>query len=117
MEDEVTDMIKNDESMLQNYRIISSIKGIGPVIAWMKIAYIGNFTSFTDARKYTVYVGVIPFEHTSGSSIKGRKRLSHIAHKELKNELNQAAKAAMTHESELNAYAERKLKDKAYHRY
>uniref|UniRef100_UPI00135764DE transposase n=1 Tax=Sphingobacterium composti TaxID=363260 RepID=UPI00135764DE len=62
-------------------------------------------------RKYAVYVGVIPFEHTSGSSIKGPKRVSHIAHKELKNELNQAA---MPHDSELNAYAERKLKDKAY---
>lgn len=114
VEDEVTDLIKNDDSMLQNYRIISSIKGIGPVNAWMTIAYTENFTSFTDARKYAVYVGVIPFEHTSGSSIKGPKRVSHIAHKELKNELNQAAKAAMPHDSELNAYAERKLKDKAY---
>ena len=100
--------------MLLNYRIISSIKGIGPVNAWMTIAYTENFTSFTDARKYAVFVGVIPFEHTSGTSIKGRKRVSHLAHKGLKNELNQAAKAAITHDPEIRAYAERKLKNKAY---
>jgi transposase len=114
LEQEIMGVIKNDESMFQNYRIISSIKGIGPINAWMTIAYTENFTSFTDARKYAVFVGVIPFEHTSGTSIKGRKRVSNLAHKGLKNELNQAAKAAITHDPEIRAYAERKLKNKAY---
>jgi transposase len=111
---EIMGVIKSDEVMLLNYRIISSIKGIGPVNAWMTIAYTENFTSFTDPRKYAVYVGVIPFEHTSGTSIKGRKRVSYLAHKELKNELNQAAKTAITHDLEIRTYAERKLKNKAY---
>ncbi|NOW99222.1 transposase [Mucilaginibacter sp. SG564] len=114
LEGEIMELIKSDEPMLLNYRIISSIKGIGPVNAWMTIAYTENFASFTDARKYAVFVGVIPFEHTSGTSIKGRKRVSHLAHKELKNELNQAAKTAITHDPEIRAYAERKLKNKAY---
>ena len=107
-------VIKSNEPMLLNYRIISSIKGIGPINAWMTIAYTENFASFTNPRKYAVYVGVIPFEHTSGTSIKGRKRVSYLAHKELKTELNQAAKTAITHDSEIRVYAERKLKNKAY---
>lgn len=114
LEQEIMEVIKSDEPMLLNYRIISSIKGIGPINAWMSIAYTENFTSFTDPRKYAVFVGVIPFEHTSGTSIKGRKRVSHLAHKGLKNELNQAAKAAIAHDPEIRAYAERKLKNKAY---
>jgi transposase len=114
LEQEIMDVIKSDEPMSLNYRIISSIKGIGPINAWMTIAYTENFTSFTDPRKYAVFVGVIPFEHTSGTSIKGRKRVSHLAHKGLKNELNQAAKAAITHDPEIRAYAERKLKNKCY---
>ena len=113
-EQEITELIKSDDSWLQSYRIISSIKGIGKINAWMTLAYTENFTSFTDARKYAVYVGVIPFEHTSGTSVRGRKRVSHLAHKELKQELNQAAKAAMTHDPETRVYAERKLKDKSY---
>jgi len=114
LEQQIAAMIKNDPEMLQNYRIITSIKGIGKINAWMTIAYTENFTSFPDGRTYAVYVGVVPFEHSSGTSIRKRKRVSHLAHRELKSELNQAAKAAITHDKELRAYAERKLKNKDY---
>ena len=114
IEQQITDVINSDEAFLLNYRIITSIKGIGKVNAWMTIAYTENFTSFTDGRRYAVYVGVVPFEHSSGTSIKGRKRVSHLAHKELKQELNQAAKTAIIHDPELRLYAERKLKTKCY---
>lgn len=114
LEQQITDLIKSDQAFLMNYRIINSIKGIGKVNAWMTIAYTENFTSFTNARKYAVFVGVVPFEHSSGTSIKGRKRVSHLAHKELKQELNQAAKCAVVHDPELRLYAERKLKNKCY---
>jgi transposase len=114
VEQEISKLIKSNESMLLNYRIITSIKGIGPINAWMTIAYTENFTAFPDARHYAVFVGVIPFEHTSGTSIKKRKRVSHMANKELKQELNQAAKTAIVHDPEIRGYAERKLKNKIY---
>jgi transposase len=114
VEDQIMELIKNDEQMYLNYRIITSIKGIGQVNGWMTIAYTENFTSFPDARHYAVYVGVIPFEHSSGTSIRGRRRTSNLAQKELKQELNQAAKTAMQHDPEIRAYAERKMKNKEY---
>jgi transposase len=114
VEQDIRELIKGDELMWQNYRIITSIKGIGEVNGWMTIAHTENFTSFPNARAYGVYVGVIPFGHTSGTSIKGRKRVSHLANKELKSELSQAAKAAITHDREMHDYAERKLKNKDY---
>jgi len=114
IESRIIGLITSEESMYLNYRILTSIKGIGPINAWMTIAYTENFTSFPDGRHYAVYVGVIPFEHTSGTSIKGRRRTSHLAQKELKQELNQAAKIAIQHDPELRAYAERKMKSKEY---
>ncbi|MNK99521.1 Transposase IS116/IS110/IS902 family protein [compost metagenome] len=114
LEMEIMDIVKRNEQMKENYKIITSIRGIGPVNACMTIAYTENFTSFADARKYAVYVGVIPFGRTSGTSIKGKPKVSHLAHKELKQELNQAAKTAMTHDPELRAYGERKQKTKCY---
>jgi transposase len=114
VEREIKELIQSNEELFKNYRIITSIKGIGEVNGWMTIAYTENFTSFTDARAYGVYVGVVPFGHDSGTSIKGRKRVSHLAQKELKSELNQAAKTAITHDPELRAYAQRKLKNKDY---
>jgi transposase len=114
VESRILELIKSDASMYLNYRIITSIKGIGPVNGWMTIAYTENFTSFPDGRHYAVYVGVIPFEHTSGTSKKGRRRTSNLAQKELKQELNQAAKIAIQHDPELKGYAESKLKHKEY---
>lgn len=114
IEQEIMEIIKSNESMWQNYRVITSIKGVGKINGWMTIAHTENFTSFTNPRQYAVFVGVIPFGHTSGTSIKGRKRVSHLAHKELKSELNQAAKTAIIHDSEIRAYAQRKLQKKIY---
>lgn len=114
LERQIRELVSNDEGMLGNYRILTSIKGIGDINAWMTIAYTENFSSFQDGRKYAVYVGVIPFEHTSGTSIRGRRRVSHLANKELKQELNQAAKSAIQHDPEIREYAERKLKNKPY---
>lgn len=114
VEKEITAIIKANEAMLLNYRIITSIKGIGKVNAWMTIAYTENFTSFPDGRTYAVYVGVLPFGHTSGTSIKRRTKVSKLANKELKQELNQAGKTAMRHDPEIRAYAERKLKNKCF---
>lgn len=114
LEREMMELIGGNAEMLQNYRIITSIRGIGMINGMMTIAYTENFRSFTDARKYAVYVGVVPFEHTSGTSIRGRSHVSHLAHKELKQELNQAAKTAMQHDPELRLYAQRKLEAKCY---
>jgi transposase len=107
-------VIEEDASLYSNYLLLKSIKGIGNVNAWMTIAYTENFTSFASARSYAVYVGVIPFDNSSGTSLRGRKKVSQIAHKELKQELNQAAKAAVQWDHELKAYAQRKLKNKHY---
>ena len=108
------EVIKDDDSIMTNYTIIKSIKGIGPINALMTIAYTENFTSFSNPRTYAVYVGVIPFDHSSGTSLKGRKRVSHLANKELKQELNQAAKTAIKWDKELSEYATRKLESKPY---
>jgi len=114
LEERITALIRSNASMWLNYRIITSIKGIGQVNGWMTIAYTENFTSFPDGRHYAVFVGVIPFEHSSGTSIRGRRRTSHLAHKELKQELNMAARTAIAHDPEIGAYADRKLKNKQY---
>lgn len=114
IESEITDIITSNKSMKFNYDLITSIKGIGQINTWMIITYTENFTSFTDGRKFAVYAGLMPFEHSSGTSIRGRTRVSHLANKEIKQELNQAAKVAVKYDSEIKAYAERKLINKAY---
>ena len=108
------EIVASDVNLNRNYKLITSIKGIGKVNALMTIAYTENFTSFSNPRSYAVYVGVVPFDYSSGTSIRGRKKISHIANKELKQELNQAAKSAMLYDKEMRAYGENKMKTKSY---
>jgi transposase len=107
-------IVNANEKIATNYKLITSIKGIGKVNGLMTIAYTENFTSFNNPRSYAVYVGVVPFDNTSGTSIKGKKKVSHIANKELKQELNQAARSALEWDKDMKIYGQRKLQTKCY---
>lgn len=61
------------------------------------------------AKKYACYVGVAPFPYRSGSSIKGRNRVSPLANKSIKTLLHLAALAAIKVKGELREYFLRKV--------
>lgn len=67
-----------------------------------------NFTRFSDARKLICYCGVAPFKHESGSSIRGKTRISHLANKKLKALLTSGAAAAVKWDPELKQKYEQK---------
>jgi transposase len=108
VEAEINKLINANETMNRTYKLITSIPGIGKVNGWMTIAYTNNFESFTDGRKYGAYCGVVPYEHLSGKSIKGKSRVSHMANKNIKADLDMAAKASVTHDPEMKAYYQRR---------
>ena len=104
LEAQIADIVKADKSMDQNYRLVQSIKGVGKVLALATIVKTQNFTRFTDARKFACFCGTAPFENTSGTSIKGRTRVSHLADKGMKTLLDLAAKSAIRYDAELKQY-------------
>lgn len=68
-------------------------------------------TRFSDVRKLICYCGVAPFEHSSGISIRGKTRVSHLANKKLKSLLTMAALSAIQHDPELKAKYDQKVKE------
>jgi transposase len=114
IETAINTLIESNTAFVKSFDLLCSVRGIGKINAWMTIAYTENFSAFKDARAYAVYVGVVPFEHSSGSSIRGKTRVSHMANKELKQELTQAARSAIQWDTETKLYAERKLGSKHY---
>lgn len=114
LDQELMVIINQNQALKTNYDLLVSIRGIGKINAMMTIAYTENFVCFINPRSYAVYVGVIPFEYSSGTSVRGRKQTSNIANKELKQELNQAARSAIQWDPELKQYAERKMQNKCY---
>jgi transposase len=107
-EADINELFSKDNAMNKNFELITSIPGIGKVNGWMTIAYTENFERFSNGRAYGAYIGVVPYEHRSGTSIKNKSRVSPIANKLLKADLSMAAKASVMHDPEMKLYYQRR---------
>ena len=110
-EKEIKNLLKADESLQTNYQLTCSITGIGFASAVHLLIATENFTRFTDVRKLICYCGVAPFEHSSGTSIRGKVRVSQLANKKLKSLLTMAAFSAIQHDPELKTKFEQKVRE------
>lgn len=107
----ITQLIKENTEINQAFKLATSVPGVGPQSALYMIIKTRCFTRFANWRKLACYAGVAPFEYSSGSSIKGRTKVSHLADKKLKALLTMAALSAKRNDKEMNEYYERKVKD------
>ena len=94
-----------------NYNLLISIRGIGFVTAIALIVATENFTRFDDHRKFACYCGIVPFEYQSGTSIKGKKKISRFANKRLKALLSNAACTSIQFNPEMKLYYERRIQE------
>lgn len=109
LEREMDRLIKEDEELSRIFGLLVSIKGIGSVTARFLIVYTQGFTAFRSWRKFASYCGIAPFPHSSGTSIRGRNRVSRLANLEGKTLLHQCALSAVKCSPEMKAYFERRL--------
>jgi transposase len=88
---------------------VESIKGISHVICWHLIANTNGFECLKNGKALACYCGVAPFSKTSGTTVKGRPKVSNIANKKLKMLLHMAALCAIIHDPEMKKYYARKV--------
>ena len=107
----IEDLIASSEQWQNNYQLLQSVRGIGPVLAKYIIIYSLNFTRITNSKSFACYAGIAPFEYSSGTSVRGRTRLHPFANKQLKSLLNTAAMSAIQLKGEYKTYFERRTKE------
>lgn len=110
-EKKIKEVIDSDDHLKKLFALVSSVVGIGFVSAINLLIYTNEFTSFTDPRSFACYSGIAPFEHSSGSSVRGRTRVSHMANKKMKTLLHLASLTAVKFDAELRQYYERKIEE------
>jgi transposase len=116
VEQELGKLVNDSESFKDTAKIIRSVPGAGPILTATLIKETDNFTRFTpkDYKQLACHAGVVPFEHSSGSSVRGRPRLSRKANKGLKSILHMSAMTAKKYIPEFAAFfARQKAKGKA----
>jgi transposase len=109
VEKEMKEILNKNESMRRNYELLKSIKGIGPQTAFFMIAYTANFSKFNDHRKFASYCGIAPFQNQSGTSIRGKTKVSNLANKKIKSLLDMCAKSSIQHNTEMKLYYEKRI--------
>jgi transposase len=105
---EIKSIINSVDDLKNSYNLLTSITGISLVNATMMILCSNNFKGIDNPRSFACYCGVAPFEHTSGTSIKGKTKVSQYANKRMKADLTNAARSAVIHDPEITNYYKRK---------
>lgn len=111
LEKEIDLVLEESPDIMNNYRLITSISGVGRQTALHLIVITNNFLLFADHRKLASYAGVAPFPYTSGISIKGKTKVSSLANKKLKSLLSACAVAAIKSDPEMRLYYNRRAED------
>lgn len=109
MEKQILALIKGDGKLSNIYDLIVSVRGVGLVTAVHIIVATNEFLNINDPKKFGCYCGVVPFKHKSGTSVRGKERISHMANKPLKTLLHLCATSAIKAKGELREYYQRKV--------
>lgn len=108
---QIKEIINSDETLKELFKYVASVPNVGLITATAIIVSTNEFQKIDTARKFACHAGVAPFEYTSGSSIRGKTRISHLADKELKTVLHLATMSAISRPGELRDYFVRKVKE------
>lgn len=111
VEQKIEEHIASIPDLQRNYALLTSIPGIGKIIAQYTLVQTQNFEMIKDARKFSCYCGVAPFKNESGTSIRKGTRVSFYGHKRLKRILNFGAMNAVKYDPQLKAYYQRKVEE------
>jgi len=109
IEKDLDDLINKDSNLKKLYKLATSVPGIGKITALTMLYFTNEFKLYSNAKQLACYCGVVPFEHTSGTSIKGKSRVSHFANKRLKKLLHLVAMSTLSSNRELSQYYARKV--------
>ena len=104
----ILEQIKKQPELQGKYELLLSVPGVGPVLASNLLAITEGFTRFKNPRALACHAGSAPYEFTSGSSIRGRTRVSPQANRGLKSLLHISALGCITRPGELKDYWTRK---------
>ena len=104
-------LITDDPTLKALFALVTSVPGIGQVVATEIILATNELKAIEDPKKLACHAGVAPFEHSSGSSVRGKTRVNHQARKSLKTLLHLAAMSALQVEGEMREYYLRKVSE------
>jgi transposase len=111
IEKAIDDCIQQNEIIRRKIHLVSSVKGVGKKTAVALFVYTRGFSVFQNGKQLACYCGVVPFNKSSGTSVRYKPGVSPFANKKLKKLLHLCALAALRFDLGLKTYYERKIEE------
>lgn len=110
----IDQVLKSQASLNEDYQNLQTIPGVGKITAIAILAEIPDLSLLENARQLAAYAGLTPCHRTSGTSVKGKSRLSKMGSSALRKALYFPAIVGKNHNPLLHAFA-LKLEKKGKH--
>ena len=108
-DDDIDRFIRENPRLREADALLRSIPGVGPRTRTAMLCVL-LCHSFDSAEQAAAYLGLTPIEKQSGSSVRGRSKLSKNGPAKVRAILYMAAVSAKTHNPHIKAMSERLLK-------
>jgi transposase len=95
LEDRLMDLVKEEQQ--KQLTLLKSIPGMGNKTAMHLIVITNGFSNFENARQLCSYTGITPIIRVSGSSVRGKSRISKMGNSKLRNLLFMCSFTACKH--------------------
>jgi len=103
------EFVVSDPELGRHYPLLLSIPGFGATSALHTLAELALLPAGLDVRQWVAYAGLDPRQHSSGSSVEKKPRISKTGNKHLRRALYMPALVAVVHEPHLRAFYEHLL--------
>jgi transposase len=111
IEDTIKAIIEKEVALKNNFELIKTVPGVGDITAIYLLCCTNNFANKISGKQLASYAGVVPFEHSSGISVRGKNRVHKMANKDLKKLLHLGALSAIKYYPEFTNYYNRKKEE------
>jgi transposase len=105
----ISDHFDRHPELKQQRDLLVSIPGIGAQTAAVLLSEIGRIEDYQNARQLAAHAGLTPCERSSGTSVRGKTRLSCTGNSRLRKALYLPAVVSMRHNPLLKAFSDRLL--------
>jgi len=106
---ELAKLIREDPDLLSKFNKLDSIPGYGMLLSAHLLVMTGNFHQIQDYKRLAAFVGIVPYQYQSGTSIQKKDRIRPYGPLALRKLLRLAAQSVATHDSTFRSYYLRKL--------
>jgi transposase len=111
LEHKIEGIITHTSELKEKIDLLYTIPCVGEMVAWGILSECPALENFQNAHQLAAFAGLNPWTYQSGTSVRGRGRISKVGSQDLRKLLYMPAMGAMSHNPVIKAFAQR-LKDK-----